>query len=319
MTSQNNSQEFRRAEQFTLSVQLPPEQHDFLMEWAASVPTLYFLDICVAGATQLSQASLDKNVRKAAIVENLRALDSPQHAFSYLLALMEKVSDSRGIASDAQLERQILDDLAALRRFFKHARVYEPDEFVIQFLRELRRTAIESQRSSYLSFLETVNNKLELRNTVSPALRFQKAQEILALAHSLDIGQQHPVLILVLACLYGNSAAKDLMKFKANPAKFNAENVLADIMAIIRFAKFKLHIEHLGRQNGKYLQSKFITDDDGLSGVIDCFQPDLVRLEETSDTYETIYTFTVQLKKLLTEIAADEYEQLLGKLGSDSN
>lgn len=227
---------------------------------------------------------------------------------------MEKVSDSRGLASDAQLERQILDDLAALRRFFKHARVYEPDEFVIQFLRELRRTAIESQRSSYLSFLETVNNKLELRNPISPTLRFQKAQEILALAYSLDIDQQHPVLILVLACLYGNSAAKDLMKFKADPAKFNAENVLADIMAIIRFAKFKLQIEHLGRQNGRYLQSNFITDDDGLSGVIDCFQPDLVRLEETTDTCATIYTFTVQLKKLLTEIAEDEYAQLLGKL-----
>lgn len=314
MTSQNSPLEFHRAEQLTLQMQLTPEQYAFFMEWAASVPTLYFLDICVVGATKLSQASLEKNTRKAKIVGYLLSLDRPQHAFSYLFALMEKVSDSRGIASDAELEQQILGDLAALRGFFKNATVYESDEFVIQFLRELGRSAIELQRPSYLSFLEMVNNRFGLRNTISPALRLQKAKEILAIAHSLEINQQHPVVILVLSCLYGNSAAKNLMKFKADPAKFNAENVLADIMAITRFAKLKLQIEYLGRVDGKYLRSDFITDDDGLIGVIDCFQPDVVKLEETSNACATRYTFTVKLKQLLTEIEADEYEQLLDVL-----
>ncbi|TLS19226.1 MAG: hypothetical protein FDZ72_04795 [Betaproteobacteria bacterium] len=314
MTSQNNPLEFRRSDQLTLQMQPTEELRAFFVEWAASVPTLYFLDICVVGATKLAQALLEKNLRKAQIIGYLRSLDRPQHAFSYLFALMEKVSDSRGVASDAELEEQVRGDLAALRAFFKKAKVHEPDELVIPFLRDLRRTPIELLRPCYLSFLEQVNNQLELRNTISPALRLQKAKEILAVAHSLEINQQHPVVILVLSCLYGNTAAKKLMKFKEDPGKFNAENVLADIMAITRFAQFKLQIEHWGREGGKYLRSEFITDDDGLIGVIDCFQPDVVKLEETRDACATRYTFTVKLKKLLTEIGADEYEQLLDEL-----
>lgn len=316
MESKNDTQEFSRAGRITVKMQATPEQYAFFKEWAASVPSLHFLDICVVGATKLSQAQLDKNERKAKIVEHLRSLDKPQHGFSYLFALMEKVSDSRGIASDSELEDQILSDLAAMRAFFEKAHVYEPDDFVIQFLRELRRSAIELQRPSYLKFLETVNNTLGLNDPVAPSLRFKMAEKILAIAHSLKIDHQHPVVTLVLSCLYGNRAAKKLLKLKANPAKFNAENVLADIMAITRFAKQKLQIENDGRAGGKYLRTDFITDDDGLIGVIDCFQPEHMTVEETSEGSTTRYTLTVKLQKLLTEIDADEYEKIFHLLNA---
>lgn len=311
MISQNNTLEFHRSEQLQLQMQMTPEQYAVLAEWSASIPTLYFLDICVVGATKLSQALLENNERKAQIVRHLRSLDRPQHTFSYLLALMEKVSDSRGILSDSELEAQILGDLAALRGFLKNAHVYESDEFVIQYLQELRRSPVELQRPSYLSFLATVNNQLGLKDPITRTHRLQKAKEILAVANSLGVHQNHPVVILVLSCLYGNSAAKKLMKFKADPAKFNAENVLADIMAITRFAKTKLQIEQLGREGrGQFLRADFITDDDGLIGVINFFTLDSVRQEETSEACVTSYKFTVKLEQLLSEIEADEYVQL---------
>ncbi len=316
MVSHKTSPEFHRAPQMTLKIQGTSEQRALVAEWAASIPTLYFLDICVVGATKLSDAALERNARKKRLVARLRNLDKPQHAFSYLFALLEKVSDSRGIATDAELEEQILGDLVALRALFKKAYVYEPDEFVIQFLKELRRHPIELQRSSYLSFLEATNNRFELKDSVSPALRLQRAKEIVNEADSLAISRQHPVVILALACLYGNRAAKKLMKFKATAEEFNAENALADIMAIPRFAQFKLQIEQMGRQGGGYLKSEYITDDDGPIGVLDCFEPTVVKHENLNDVCSTQYTFTVKLQQLLTEIRSDEYEQLFNLLTS---
>lgn len=315
MTSQDKNLEFRSADQLQLTRQLTLEQRSFLAEWAASVPTLYFLDICVVGATKLSEDFLAKNERKSKIVSNLRTLDRPQHKFSYLFALMEKVSDLRGTLSDSELEAQLLGDLNALRSFFKQAKVCETDEFVTRHLQELRRYPVELERSKYLEFLEMVNNQLELKDPTSPAHRLQKATEILAAADTLTVDKKHPVVILVLSCLYGNSAAKKLMKFKADPANFNAENVLSDIMAITRFARMKLQIEHLGRKGkGQFLHADFITDDAGLTGVINCFTPGSVKHEYLSDVCETSYKFTVKLKKLLSEIGEEEYEQLLDSL-----
>lgn len=316
MTSRDTSQEFHRGPQMTLKMQGTPEQLTLIAEWAANVSTLYFLDICVVGATKFSDAALEGNARKKRLVACLRNLDKPQHAISYLFALLEKVSDPHGIATDAELEEQILGDLVALRAFFKNARVYERDEFVIQFLKELRRHPIELQRSSYLSFLEATNNRFELKDTVSPALRLQRAKEILNEADSLAISRQHPAVILVLACLYENRAAKKLMKFKATAEEFNAENTLADIMVIPRFAQFKLQIEQVGRQGMGYLKSEFITDDDGPIGVLECFEPAVVKHECSNDVLSTQYTFTVKLQQLLTEIKSDEYEQLLDLLTS---
>lgn len=312
MTSQDKPLEFRRGEQLQLTMQLTCEQHAILAEWSASIPTLHFLDICVVGVTKLSEDLLIKNERKAKIVRNLRNLDRPQHAFSYLLALMEKVSDLRGILSDAELEVQLLGDLAALRGFFKHAQVYESDEFVTQYLQDLRRNPVELQRPKYLDFLEMVNNQLGLKDPISPKFRLQKAREILASADTLGVDRKHPVVILVLSCLYGNPAAKKLMKFKADPAKFNAENVLSDIMVITRFAQTKLQIEQLGREGGgRFLRADFVTDDAGLIGVINFFSPNSVKHEDLSDVRTTNYEFTVKLKLLLSEMGEDEYEQLL--------
>ncbi|AEG02828.1 hypothetical protein [Methylomonas methanica] len=310
MEKQSTTQEFHRGQQIMLQLSLTREQCSALAEWSASIPTLYFLDICVVGATKLTDNALETNPRKLKLVSHLRELDKPQNCFSYLCALMEKVSDSREKITDAELEKQLISDLFALRAFFKNASVYEPDEFIISFLRELRGSAIEVKRPNYLELLEAANGRFALKDSTSQSLRLEKANKIVNEAESLEISKQHPVVITMLACLYGNSAAKNLMKFKADPDKFEAENTLADIMAISRFSAIKLQIECLGRNGRRFLRSDFITDDNGLSELIKCYKPSFVKHDDTSDGRETQLSFDVDLKRILTEIQADEYEKI---------
>ena len=85
-------------------------------------------------------------------------------------------------------------------------------------------------------------------------------------------------------------------------------------MAISRFSQIKLQIEYYGRNEGKFLRSNFITDDDGLIELIKCYKPRFVRYEDTTDGCQTLLSFDVDLKRILTEIEADEYEQILGLL-----
>jgi hypothetical protein len=255
MNNRESINEFTNGNSITLETQLTPEQYKMMREWSLSIPTLYMLDICVVSATKLTSASLEKNPRKANLVNHLRELDRPNNCFSYLFALMEKVSDSRGIDTDEELEDKILSDLASLRNFFTRARVYEPDELVLAFLKDLRGNPIEEKRSAYLGFLNALNNQFNLRNPVSSKQRLEIARKIIEQSDHLNFSRQHPVVVIGLACLYGNPAAKKLMKFKANSQRFDAENVLADIMLITRFAGIKLEIEQMGRNGvGGYLR-----------------------------------------------------------------
>lgn len=313
MKEQDTPQEFHSGQQITLQMSLTLEQYSFFAEWSASIPTLYFLDICVVNATKLTDADLNKkNPRKSRLVARLRELDRPQNCFSYLCALMEKVSDSRGKISNDELEKQIIYDLSALRAFFKNARVYEPDGFISDFLNHLRYIPIEVNRHNYLTFIKAANQLL--KNTVSPKFRLDKAREIINEADNYKVSRQHPVVIITLAHLYGNSDARKLMKFKADLNKFEAENALADIMAIERFFQIKLQIEYYGRNGGRFLRSEFITDDDGLSGIIKCFKPKFVKHEDTANGRETQFSLEVDTKQILTKIEQDEYEQVLNLL-----
>lgn len=318
MDNQTTVKGYVAGNSITFKMQLTPEQLSMMREWSLRIPTLYMLDICVVNATKLTSASLEKNPRKASLVDHLRELDRPHNCFSYLFALMEKVSDSRGIDTDEELERKILSDLASMRKFFTNARVYEPDEFVLGFLKELRGNYIEEKRSDYLDFLRVLNDQFRLSNPVSPKKRLNIAEKIIEQASHSSFSKQHPVVAIGLACLYGNPAAKKMLKFKPDSQSFDAENALADIMLITRFAGIKLEIEQLGRDGiGSYLRSNFITDDNGLIEIIKCFTPEVVNHIDDQDGRRTQTIMTVKLKDLLTEIQMEEYEHLLNFLNQD--
>ena len=199
--------------------------------WASRFPTLYILDICAVNATKLSRSQVTRDSNKADLVSKLRFMDRPHHYISYMCALMEKVANAD---ADEDLERNILRDMAALRNFFRCARVIESDDFVLGYMRELRNVAPELGQPNYLTYLEQVNGKHELRNAVSVAKRYQKAQELVRDADALGVPRQHPLVLITLACLYRNQFAIDLMKFKAQQNEFKAANALADIIGPAR-------------------------------------------------------------------------------------
>lgn len=315
MPNKENVKEFTKSDSITLTMQLNREEASMMREWALSVPTLYMLDICVVSATKLKSSSLEANPRKATLIDHLRELDKPQHSFSYLFALMEKVSDSRGIDTDDELEAKILSDLESIRNFFTKAQIVESDEFILSFLKNLRGNPIEEKRSNYLGFLTALNNQFNLSNPTSPKHRLDKAEQIIKQTNHFDFSKQHPIVVIALACLYGNPAAKKLMKFKDNPENFDPENALADIMLISRFASIKLEIEHLGRSgNAQFLRSEFLTDDDGLIQILRYFTPDRVKHIDHDEGRETHTTMTIKLNDLLTDIPIEEYDHLLNLL-----
>jgi hypothetical protein len=302
-----NPQEFVAGPGFTMKMTLTPKQYEFFKEWSAIVPTLYLLDICIVSATKLTEEQLSSQPRKEKLIKELRNLDRPNNYFSYLFAMMEKVSDSRGIMTADELRAQILEDMAALRIFFKNASVYEDDDFAIKFLDDLMGHPIEHKRTEHLSFLSKLNDQYKLYNSISPKHRLNKAKEIIQDAKNLSIHLHHPVVIITLACLYGNKMAKKLMKFKADPKKFDAENALADVLLISRYAKLKLQIEQLGRNDGPFKNVTFITDDSALMEIVRCFKPQSVKYQNKTDVRESLLTMTVEFDKLLSEAKENEY------------
>lgn len=306
--------EFHAGQQLKIKMIVSREQLQLLQDWLANIPTLYFLDICAANAIKLSKSALKNSRRKSILVDRLHGLDKPQNCFSFLYILMEKVSDSRNKMSHAQLESQIINDLGALRSFFERATVYESDEFAVDFIKKLKGMPIEIDKPSYLKLLEAANNNFALGNPVPKSLRIDRSREIVGKADLFGISRQHPVVIILLACLYGNVAAKKLVKFKSDKEKFDAENSLSDIMLVSRFSQFKVVIEQYGRDGGRFKRAEFITDDKALGELIEYFIPSSVRVNYTTAGSDTEISCGVDLKRLLTEIKEEEYGQVVALL-----
>lgn len=310
MPSSNDDQTISRQPQFTFTAELTPEQVAFFREWDAAVPTLYFMDICVANVAKSANATPPTDPRKAAWLDELRRLDRPEHAFSYLLALMERGSDPRSHMSDEALAEQIRQDLASLATFFTQARVYETDAMVGLYLRELRGNPVEVDRPRYLVFLRAANEEFELHRPLARRLQLARATTIIERADALGVPRQHPTVAVVLACLYGNPHAVNVMKFKPDPQRFAAENALADVMMIRRFMEHKLEIEQMAvEQHSPYLRVKLLTDDEGVRQLARYFEPTTLHSRSDADGRETCLVANVRFLELLTDLAVDRQKR----------
>ena len=95
-------------------------------------------------------------------------------------------------------------------------------------------------------------------------LRRARATKIFERADALGVPRQHPTVAVMLACLYGNPHAVDVMNFKPDPQRFAAENALTDVMMIRRFMEQRLEIEQMAAEGRcPYLRVKLLTDDEG--------------------------------------------------------
>jgi len=310
---------FEPGPELNWSISLTLGEYNKFSDFTSSIPTLYFLDICLVNVAKLRSASLTKDQRKVNWFNRLRDLDRPQHSFSYLLALMERVSNSRDLLSDEKLEQEIKKDMASLRRFFKKARVFEQDDYVVDYLRKLRRAPVEINRDRYLKFLDLMNSKFKLMNPVKKEERLEKVIEIVDEADLCGISRQHPVVLTAMACVYENPDARNLMNFKFEPAKYKAENVLSDIVAIQRFAEFKLKIYSEIPRGGKYLFSEFLTDDDGLAGISKLFTAKSLKVEDDNEESQLEFIFSINIDLLLKEADFVEVENVIFEIKNHSS
>ncbi|AFW02894.1 hypothetical protein BAR24_09575 [Gluconobacter oxydans] len=268
-----------------------------------TIPTLYMLDICVANATKFSKKAMESNVRKAALVESLRELDRDHNSISYFLALLEKTYDPRASLSAEELEAQILHDVATLRQFFVHAKIVESDAVLISTFRAIKRQPCDPEQGNHLNFLRQVNS-LGLANPVARTKRLEMANRILEGADLFSIPRNHPTVLITLGSLYGNVHARKVLKFKADINAFSAENAFADISIILRFLSAKFRTEGSSTLYGRsYERMQFLTDDIGLTGLLECFmgyKERIVRQDGINQTIEGSYE--IDLANIVTEI-----------------
>jgi len=267
--------------------------------------TMHFLDICALDVTKRTKAQIAADPRKAAMAERLEVLDISTNRISCLLALMEKTSDTRSTRTDEDLKVQILGDIQHARSFFNHAEVVERDEYVEDYITELRRIAVELGRPAYLAFLRAVNDgDFGMHQPIPKPKRFKVAATLVEMADDLEVSRQHPVLVVTLACLYGNASARGVLKFRPDPAAFDAENALADVMAIRRLMDRQLEFErdyHLGLTSIRH--AAYVTDDDGLALVMSRFHGTTLSTRDAGDHQEVLVRGKVDFADLLTEIS----------------
>jgi hypothetical protein len=301
-----DEQRFRRSPQLSFSATLAPRQAAALRRWSRQVPTIYFLDIMMVDAAKRSLSKTLADARKGARATRLRRLDKQGNAFSYLLAMLEKVSDPREKLTREQLADQIRLDTVALKKFTRNARFYEPPEFVEQCLRDILGSDIETMTPRYIDFLSVMNSRLNVGSKVAPGQRFAKAGEIFAEADALGVPRSHPVVLVTLGCLYDNDDARGVLKFGHRTKKpFDPVNVLADIMLIRRFAEKKVEIEDMGRQGlSPYVRAELITDDKSLARLVPYFEPTGVTHVDEEDVSLCNLEATVHLARLLTDLGA---------------
>lgn len=308
MSGRKTGERFSRAQRINLPFEATPENVAWLKAWSDVVPTLHFIDICVASLIKPGSTAAARDPRKASLIAHLKELDKPHNSFSYLLALAEKVSDCRHSLSDAELETQILGDAAAMRSFFQHARVIEDDAFLASFTRDLRGMAQELSRDACMRFLRSANDLFRLGDPVAKRDRLRTAERIAREADALRLPRQHPVVLVTLAALYRNPSAAKIIKFSPDPARFQPENALADIMVISRFLPRQLELEQMAREGrAPFARCAFITDDTGLAGILKCFDGEATWTEDIGgDTHRTYTTMTVRFAELFTELPPAE-------------
>jgi hypothetical protein len=281
-----------------------PGQPWILRPWSPHIPTMYFLDINAMDVIKKSANNRPLDARKVALLARLRDIDRPGNRVSCLLALMEKVNDRRDALSDPQLRAEIENDVALTRRFFVDAKPGDPDTFHLDYFDGVRGLLVEQNEPSYLTFLKEVNDRHRLASTVSPRKRFDKTKEVVSTADALGIVRVHPLVVLCLACIYGNRDARKVMKFKADPQNYEVENVLADVMTIGRFLGHQIELEELGARGKSSVQRvEYITDDAGLAAVLRCYRGTSISYADLGTRQQIRTTGRMEFADLLTEIS----------------
>ncbi|WP_217565091.1 hypothetical protein [Vibrio cholerae] len=265
--------------------------------WNDMIPTLYFLDICTI--SNIKKQLSDVNSVNGYLSPNdslLKKIDISHNGISYLVALIEKVSDQNCASTVELLKEEAGRDIEAINSYFNNAKLYETFEFVEIFIENLFGKHIETLGEQYHKFLNKMNLK-GIYNSPPKNKRLDFVEELLIEADALNIDRTHPVVMATISCVYGCVSAKKVMKFKKKQESFNSSNALGDIMVLQRVGEFTHEIDALARTGkGLYYRTGFITDDRHLKEFYNFFFVNDVQKKELENS--TVKKFTFSSKEI---------------------
>lgn len=264
------------------------------------IETLFLLDRNAVSLIKNALAGTKTvGVKKQNDLFTLRALDVPQHSISPLLSIIEgERGDADSVAEKAECLAKETDAIAG---FFVQACTDAV------FLRALNNSVArifagvqESQWDERTDFL--VKAAPLIAQKVATRKRGSVEHELIRLAEDTGLASGDAIVVLFLACLYGNDAARKLIK----PSQPSAYNVLSDLHIISRVGMVKAAAGQLLRP----IKVRFHTLDEGLRDVLK--HVGIVRPQFTSDG-----GVTMQIRfgpPLFPELAAADSIALLQRL-----
>lgn len=220
--------------------------------------TLFLLDRNAVSLIKDAVAGREPpNAKKFADLATLRAIDVPQHGISTLLSIMEGAHGNAD--SVGEKAACLVEETDAITQFFLRARtdvvhLRVLSNVVAQIFTGLQ----ESQWDERAHFL--VKAAPFVVQKVAERKRRDVENELVRLALESGLAANDVIVMFFLSCLYGNDAARRVIK----PNKPNAYNVLSDVHSISRVGMVKAAAGQLRRP----IKVRFHTLDEGLQGVL---------------------------------------------------
>ena len=262
--------------------------------------TLFLLDRNAVSLIKDAVAGREPlNAKKQANLATLRALDVPQHGITALLSIME---GARGAADSVEEKIECLvEETNAIAYFFLLA---STDAVYLRVLSDSVAQLFTSSRESQWDEREhfLVEAASLVVHKVAVSKRRGVENKLVQLALEIGLAANDVIVMLFLACLYGNDAARKVIK----PKKPNAYNVLSDVHAISRVGMVKAAAKFLPRP----IKVRFHTFDEGLLNV-------LRHVSIVHTQFTSAGGLAMQIRydpRLFTELAATESIALLYRL-----
>lgn len=279
--------------------------------WNFGVPTIYFLDICSIGhIKEFLTKGKCKNEKHQNSIRQLRGVDLPQNGVSCMPALLEKASDRKSKFTPDEFVEEIARDLRAMSQFFNSASMVEPVEFAQTHARSLFGIDTEEAVPEYLEFLSFANS-LALHNRTTRKRQFKVAKTICEKAIEIGVSTSHPVVITVVASVYGCAAAKEVLKFAGNEKNFNPGNALGDIQIVSRVAgTLAEYVQIMAGQGGRFRNWGFRTGDSPLSDLLTHLMRKPVQVGGSIRDAERSFCMTADAVSLFPDLFGPDREPL---------
>jgi hypothetical protein len=221
--------------------------------------TLFLLDRNVVEVIKVANAGINqKGSEQQRMFEFLKSIDAIQYSVSPLLSLIE---GGKGREDDpGEKIAQLQTETSAVASFFHHARTdsnymqAEQEQFSKLFTR-FREGSYDARAAFREQAIPLVLQK------VAPRDRRKVEEQLLELARSVGLKTDDGIVVIFLACLYANDAARDVLKVSKPKMTYN---VLGDIHLIPRIGLIKT----VAKDKAPGLKVRLLTLDQGLEKVL---------------------------------------------------